>query len=136
MIVADANLIAAYCITSPLTATAKQVFAKDRAWIAPKLWQSEFVSALLKYHRARQVSDDEAMRAIYLAHSLMRGMDYDSDLHKVFAVARRTTCSAYDSCYVALAEEMRMRVVTTDGGMVTNAPHVAMSPEQYLAEVF
>ena len=132
MIVADANLIAAYCITSPLTVTAQQVFAKDRAWIAPKLWQSEFTSALLKYHRARQVSDDEALRAIYLARSLMGGADYDSDLHDVFAVARRTRCSAYDSCYVALAEEKRTKVVTTDGGMITNASHVAVSLEQFL----
>ncbi len=133
MIVADANLIAAFSIESAMTGTAKAIFAKDRAWIAPKLWQAEFVSTLLKFRRALRLDDDQTTYALYLARSLMREMDYDSDLHDVAEVALRTKCSAYDSCYVALAEEKRVKLVTTDGGIVTNAPHVAMSLDQFLA---
>lgn len=133
MIVADANLILARCLQSTRTELANQVFARDRAWIAPKLWQSEFVSALMKHRRESKLNQDDLDRALYLASSLMREMDYDSDLHDVAEVALRTKCSAYDSCYVALAEEKRAKLVTTDGGIVANAPHVAMSPEQFLA---
>ncbi len=133
MIVADANLIAAYSIESDGTAVAKALFGKDRSWIAPKLWQAEFISVMLKFRRASRLTDDDALRAIYLARSLMRDSDYDSNLHDVFAASERTKCSAYDSCYIALAEEKRTKVVTTDGGILANAPHVAMSPEQFLA---
>ena len=133
MIVADANLILARCLKSTNSDAANQVFSRDRAWIAPKLWQTEFVSALMKFHRESKLSEDDRDRALYLAESLMRGMDYDSDLHDVAAVAIRTKCSAYDSAYIALALEQRTKLVTTDGGILANAPHVAMSPEQFLA---
>ena len=133
MIVADANLIAAYSIEGDGTAVAKAVFDKDRSWIAPKLWQAEFISVMLKFRRASRLTDDDALSAIYLARSLMSHSDYDSNLHDVFAATERTKCSAYDSCYVALAEEHRVRLVTTDGGILANAKHIALSPEQFLA---
>jgi predicted nucleic acid-binding protein len=132
MIVADANLILARCVQSTRTELANQVFSRDRAWIAPKLWQTEFVSALIKHHRESKFDRDVLDRALYLAESLMRGMDYDSDLHDVTAVALRTNCFAYDSAYIALAEEKRAKLVTSDGGILENAKHVAVSPEQFL----
>ncbi len=133
MIVTDANLIGAYCINSTITMAAKAVFAKDRAWIAPKLWQAEFVSILVKFQRARLVKEQEFESSLLLATSLMRGMDYDNDVREIAAVCNRTRCSPYDSCYVALAEEKQIKLITTDGGILANAPHVAMSPEQFLA---
>ena len=133
MIIADANLIAGFCINSPLTETAQAVFAKDRSWSAPKLWQSEFVSTLLKYRRLQKMSANEVMRALYYAESMMGESDYDSDIHEVYRVVNATGCSAYDSCYIALAEEHRVKLVTTDGGILANAPHIALSPEQFLA---
>ena len=133
MIVADANLIAAYCINTIVTPSAKAVFAKDGAWISPKLWQAEFVSALLKYRKAGSINDTECEQSLLLATSLMHGMDYDSNIRDVVAVAERIRCSAYDSCYVALALQHRVKLVTTDGGILENAKHVALSPEQFLA---
>ena len=133
MIVADANLIAAYCINTSATPTAKSVFAKDGAWFSPKLWQAEFVSVLMKYRRAGIISAEESERSLNLASSLMRGMDYDSDVRRVAAVSGRTSCSAYDSCYIALAEERGTKLITSDGGILQNAAHVAVTPEQFLA---
>jgi predicted nucleic acid-binding protein len=133
VIVADANLIAAYCINTAVTPAALAVFARDRAWISPKLWQAEFVSALLKYRRAGVITPDESERALLAAASLMRGMDYDSSVRKVAEVADRTGCSAYDACYVALAEEKKTKLITRDGGVLANAAHVSVTPEQFLA---
>lgn len=133
MIVADANIILARCLRSTRTEAANEIYLRDRIWIAPKLWQSEFVSALMKYKRESKLTPEVVDRALYLAESLMMGMDYDSDLHDVTAVAQRTKCSAYDSCYIALAEEKGVKLITTDGGILANAPQVAMSPEQFLA---
>jgi predicted nucleic acid-binding protein len=133
VIVADANLIAAYCINTTATPAAKAIFAKDGAWISPKLWQAEFVSALLKHRRTGAISYEEFERSLLLAASLMRDMDYDSDVRRVAEVAERTSCSAYDACYVALAEEKDVRLVTKDGGILANASHVSMTPERFLA---
>ena len=131
MIIADANLIADFCIRGSRTPIAKAVFAKDRSWAAPKLWQAEFVSILLKYRK--EMTEDEVMRALCYAKSIMGRSDYDSDISEVHRVVNATKCSAYDSCYVALAEEKRVKLVTNDGGILANAPHIAMSPEQFLA---
>lgn len=133
MIVADANLIVARCMNGGRSETARRIYDRDPVWIAPKLWQAEFVSALLKYQRATALSAADRARALFFAESFMHSMDYDSDLHEVTAVAMKTQCSAYDSCYIALAEEMRTKLVTFDGGILANAPHVAVSPEQFLA---
>ena len=133
MIVADANLIAAFCINSTGTPAAKAVFAKDRAWIAPKLWQAEFVSVLLKHRRAQILTSAETARSLHLAESLMSGMDYDNDLSDVLAVADRAKCSSYDSCYLSLAALQRVKLVTSDAGLVANAPSVAVTPEQFLS---
>ena len=69
MIIADANLISDFCIRGSRTAIARAVFAKDRSWAAPKLWQAEFVSTLLKYHK--KMTADEVQRALYFARSMM-----------------------------------------------------------------
>lgn len=131
MIIADANLISDFCIRGSRTAIARAVFAKDRSWAAPKLWQAEFVSILLKYHK--KMSDEEILRSLYLAKSMVGKADYDSNIHEVYRVVNETKCSAYDSCYVALAEEHRVKLITTDGGILANAKHIALSPEQFLA---
>lgn len=133
MIVADANIILARCLRSMRTEVANKIYLRDRIWIAPKLWQSEFVSALMKHQREGKLDREVVDRALYFAESLMMGMDYDSDLHDVTAVTQRTKCSAYDSCYIALAEEKGVKLITTDGGILANAPHVAISPERFLA---
>ena len=133
MIVADANLITAYCVNTSATGLAKAVFAKDRIWISPKLWQAEFVSALLKHRRRREFDDEALATSINLARSLMRDFDFDSDIRTTVEIAERTQCSPYDSCYIALAELKRVKLVTIDGGILENAKHVAVSPEQFLA---
>ena len=133
MIVADTNLIAYFAVEGDHTPTAKRVFAKDRVWIAPELWRAEMLSILAGRIRRREDTLEGAELDFLYAESLMQSHTYAMDFRRVLAVAERTKCSGYDSQYVALAEERNLKLVTNDGGIITNAPHVAMSPEQFLA---
>ena len=133
MIVADTNLIAYFAIEGERTPLARLVFAKDRVWIAPELWRSEMLSILAGRIRRRENTVEDAELTYLYAESLMRSNTYSIDFRRVLRAVDRTRCSGYDSQYVALAEERSLKLVTTDGGIVANAPHVAISPEQFLA---
>ena len=111
----------------------RQVFAKDRVWIAPELWRAEMLSILAGRIRRKEDTLEGAEQDYLYAESLMRSNTYPVDFRRVLAVVAQTGCSGYDSQYIALAEERRVKLVTTDGGILENAKHVAMSPEQFLA---
>lgn len=133
MIVADANLIAYFAIEGTKTAQARAVFAKDRVCLAPTLWESEVLSILSGMLRRKEASSKSAELSFLYARSLMRSHTVSIDFRRVLAVSQRTSCSGYDSQYVAVAEEHGLKLVTNDGGIQTNAPHVAISFEDFLA---
>ena len=133
MIVADANLIAYFSVDGVNTPTAKRVFAKDRVWYAPDLWRAEMLSILAARLRRKEDSVENAEHCYLFAESLMRDHTYAIDFRRVLAVVARTGCTGYDSQYVALAEERGLKLVTNDGGILQNAAHVAVTPEQFLA---
>ena len=133
MIVADANLIAYFAIEGERTPASRRVFAKDRVWIAPELWRAEMLSILAGRIRRKEDTLEGTEQDYLYAESLMRSNTYPVDFRRVLAVVAQTGCSGYDSQYIALAEERRVKLVTTDGGILENAKHVAVSPEQFLA---
>jgi predicted nucleic acid-binding protein len=133
VIVADANLIASFAVVGPDTVLAREIFAKDRIWIAPQLWESEILNMLVGKVRRKECVLSDAERMFQYAHLLMKDYTYPVDFRLTLAVADRTKCSGYDSQYVALAEAKNVQLVTWDGGILVNAPHVAVSPEQFLA---
>ena len=133
MIVADANLIAYFAIEGERTPVSRRVFAKDRVWIAPELWRAEMLSILAGRIRRKEDTLEGAEQDYLYAESLMRSNTYPVDFRRVLSVVAQTGCTGYDSQYIALAEERRVKLVTTDGGILENAKHVAVSPEQFLA---
>ena len=51
----------------------------------------------------------------------------------VLEVAQGTGLSAYDGEYVALAQEMNVPLVTTDGAILRAVPDVAVRPDEITA---
>ncbi len=133
MIVADANLIFHYVVRGQFTEQAQAVFLKDRVWIAPTLWEAEILSAVCNEMRRGKIKREEAVLFILHARSLMRDQSHPIDFRRVLSVAEQTKCSGYDSQYISLAEQRGLKLVTCDNGILANAPHVAVSPEQFLA---
>lgn len=133
MIVADANLIAYFAVEGTRTPASRLVFAKDRVWIAPELWRAEVLSVLSGRIRRNEDTLEGAELDYLYAESLMRSNTYAVDFRRVLSVVAQTGCTGYDSQYIALAEDRRVKLVTTDGGILANAKHVAVSPAQFLA---
>lgn len=132
MIVADVNLLAYLLLGGRETEVAQQVLEKDSTWAAPVLWRSEFRSVLAAFIRQRGLGISEAWQAHELAEGLVGAHEYTLGGERVLQLVASSPCSAYDCEYVALAEELRVRLVTADREVLRHFPRIAVSPRDFV----
>lgn len=133
MIVADTNLIIYLLVRSDFTRQAEQVYRKDPNWIAPLLWRSEFRSALASYMRRGLLALPEAIAKTEAAESLMNGRERQVGSREVLRLAADSGCSAYDCEYVSLAQDLGVRLVTTDAEVLAKFAPTAVSMHDFCA---
>ncbi len=126
MIVADTNLIAYMLVSGPFSAGAENVLRMDRDWVAPPLWQSEFLNVLWLSVRHAVITPERAEQAYAEAERLVRTADRP-DFRDVLRLALTSGCTAYDCEFVALANAERVPLVTADGKVLAAFPSVAVS---------
>jgi predicted nucleic acid-binding protein len=114
VIVVDANVIAYLLIQGDRTAHAESVLKRDADWAAPSLWRSEFRNVLALYLRKSLLTLADAQLLCQEAESLMQGREYDVASAQVLNLVANSALSAYDCEYVALAQDMGVRLVTSD----------------------
>ena len=132
MIVADVNLLAYLLLGGPETELAQQVLEKDGTWAAPILWRSEFHNILAAFMRKRGLGISEAWQAHELAEGLLGTHEYTLGGERVLQLVASSPCAAYDCEYVALAEELHVRLVTSDREVLRSFPRIAMSPKDFV----
>jgi len=131
VIVVDTNVIAYLVIDG--REDARRVLERDRAWVAPRLWRSEFRNVLASLLRAGRIELDQAIRFAEIAEDLMAGGEHEVPSLRVLALANRSGCSAYDCEFVALSEDLGVPLVTRDKAVLRAFPGVAAKPEHYLS---
>ena len=127
MIIVDTNVIAYLWIPGLHTSQAESALRKDANWAAPLLWRSEFRNILTGYIRRNQISFDTAMQLMEEAEDQMRGREYTVSSVHVLNLVRKSSCSAYDCEFVALAEDLGVPLLTTDRKILSAFPSVAVS---------
>ncbi len=127
MIVADTNLIAYFLIDGDFTQDAEVVYQKDSNWVAPYLWRSEFRNILALYLRQKLLSLEEAKEIVNQAELLLSGKEYEVESDDVLKLAHISGLSAYDCEYVALAQDLNIRLVTSDRQILKAFPEIAVS---------
>lgn len=132
MIVVDTNIIAYLFVRNDeFTPVAKEVYRKDRFWIAPSLWKYEFFN-LLNLYRKRSLLNEGDMKAIY-RQSLVTIETVDLvDLTFLYTVAMGSDLTGYDSQFVALASEQGLSLVTEDRKIQNEFPDLAISLQAFL----
>jgi len=132
VIVADTNLIVAFTLPHPMSATAEQVRRKDGIWYAPSIWLSEWRNVALRYVRKRLVGLSDVEEALSLAkEAVPRERTLQVDDLLALRVAARTGCSSYDGEFVALAELLDVQFVTWDHDVLRRVPIRAISPDAF-----
>lgn len=128
MIVVDANVIAYLLIEGEFTESVTRLRNEEPEWIAPRLWLDEFLNILATSERRSIMSAEVADTTLALACELMEGQSYDLPAQRILATARRTSCTAYDSQYVCLAEDLGLKVYTFDSRILANCRDLAIQP--------
>lgn len=131
MIVADTNLIAYLFIGGPKTPLAEKAFRKDPEWCAPVLWRSEFRNILAAYMRRGSLTHKGALQLMHEAESLLAEAEYQVESSAVLNLVALSQCSAYDCEFVALAQQLGVRLVTSDHQILSQFPSSTLSLNVY-----
>jgi predicted nucleic acid-binding protein len=132
MIVVDVNVIAYFSIPGQRTGPAVSVYEIDSRWIAPELWKSEMLSVLATQIRAGLMQIDRAIEVIEAIPELLTAPDARPAPSEVLRLSSSSGCSSYDCEYVALAQTLRVPLVTEDQKVLRAFPGVAVSMEQFV----
>lgn len=131
MIVVDVNVLAYLWIPGDLTPLAEKTLRRDLMWVSSILWRSEFRNILVGYLRRGTLTPAGVDRCLDGVESQMAGRDYVLPSARVMRLVERSTCSAYDCEYVALAEDMGVRLVTSDRQILTDFPDLTVSLKDF-----
>lgn len=128
MIVVDCTVIVRLFVREADPVSAEALFVRDPAWAAPSLWQAEFASVLRKYERARDQTPERSSELAKRALLLFQHAIHHVPIARVLETARRTGCSTYDSHYIALAEDLNLKLYTYDEEILKKCWGLAFKP--------
>ncbi|HMO51523.1 MAG TPA: type II toxin-antitoxin system VapC family toxin [Kiritimatiellia bacterium] len=127
MIVVDVNVLAYLWIPGEMTALAETALARDPHWVSAILWRSEFRNILAGYLRRGVLDQGAVDRCIDGAESQLTGHEYIVPSGLVMSKVAASTCSAYDCEYVALADNLKATLVTSDRQILAEFPALTTS---------
>lgn len=131
MIVVDTNVVSHF-VLGPDVDLAREAARRD-VWCAPILWRSEFRNVLVIYMRQMRLPLAGALEAMDRAETVLFGREYSVRSATVLNCAARSQRSAYDCEFVALAEDLGTRLVTTDEAIIRDFPQVAIHLRDYVS---
>jgi len=132
LIVIDANILVPLLIPGPKTADSEALLKKDPDWAVPLLLRSEFRNVLAVQLRLKSISLEEAFSAMAEAEMILDRNEFEVKSEAVLELCARSGCSAYDCEYVALAQSLRISLITRDKALLAAFPDTAVRPEQFL----
>lgn len=133
MIVVDTNIICYYWLDSSLSPKAEALREQDADWAVPPLWRSEFRNALLNSVRHQILAISDAIDVLERAEKLLQKGEIAVSSRVVMELAARSSCTAYDCEFVAVARDQGLRLVTTDKQVLREFPETAVSLGNFLA---
>jgi predicted nucleic acid-binding protein len=128
VIVADCTVIARLIIAAEDPRPVETLRAREPIWAAPILWQAEFASVIWKYERLGRVSAHGADEFVRRALEIFEHTSHHVSIERALQTARRTGCSSYDSYYIALAEDLGVKLYTWDTEVLRKCPGLALKP--------
>lgn len=133
MIVVDTNVIASLWVPNNKDELAYKILEKDADWVAPLLWRSEFRNVLAIYLRTEILEFSIALQAAEEAEQLMGSKEFEVNSTQVLSLVSDSSCSSYDCEFVALADDLDMKLITFDKMIIKEFPELAVHPEEFIA---
>jgi predicted nucleic acid-binding protein len=133
MIVVDTNILAHFWLTSDQSELCNEVFKKDPDWVAPILWKSEFRNVVSLYLRKGLIDLVKSIAIMEKVENQMRGNQFELNSIQVLDLVSKSDCSSYDCEFVALADDLNIKLVTLDKKVLHEFPDIALHPDVFLA---
>ena len=133
MIVVDTNLTAYFSFLGFFKKEVMQLHEADSDWIAPVLWESEFLNNTVLYLRKKLIAYNDALETVKNAATLLINKEFAVSGYRVLDLITESSCSAYDCEFVALAIEKKVRMITYDKLVLKKFSAIASTPLQYIA---
>jgi len=127
MIVVDTNVIGYLFLSSEQSLFAEHALKIDSEWAAPIIWRSELRNVLALYMRKNIIKLEDAQRIMNSALELLRGREYEVSSYEVLSLASESECSAYDCEFIAVANELKVSLLTSDKQLLKKFPAVTIS---------
>jgi predicted nucleic acid-binding protein len=127
MIVVDTNIIAYLLIEGDHSLPAKKLLVNDSEWTAPRLWRSEFRNVLSRYMRHNLLDLKSAQLLMEEAQNLLLGNEYEVSSVDILSLVSQSKCSAYDCEYVSLAQNLALKLYTSDKKILREFPNDTIS---------
>lgn len=126
MIVVDTNVVAALVLRSRDHEAAKSLLRRDDEWSAPGLWRSEFRNLLATLIRLGDLDLEGAQALAREAEDRLAEREYSAPTSLVLRLAAESGCTAYDCEFVAVAQGLGVKLVTSDRQVLKAFPKVAV----------
>lgn len=127
MIVVDSNVLVYLYLPTDRSVQAEKLRVLEPHWVAPRLWRSEMRSALSLYIRQRLITLEQALHIQAAAEHLLADAEFDIPSIEVLQLVNSSNCSAYDCEFVALAQRLGIKLVTSDKNVLREFPETAMA---------
>jgi len=131
-IVVDTNIISYFYLNTPYTGKAESLFQLVPGWYAPYLWRSEFRNVLTLYLKKNLISVEDSFTAMENAELLMEGNEYHITSRHILMLVNDSKCSAYDCEFVALAQQLNVKLVTEDKKIISEFSDIAVDIDTFL----
>lgn len=132
MIVVDTSVIASIWVPNDMEELAYKVLRKDPDWVAPLLWRSELRNVLALYLRKNILELSTILQTIQEAEQLMESHAYEVNSTQVLQLVQNSSCSSYDCEFVALADDLGVKLVSFDRQICREFSGIAIHPKNFV----
>lgn len=133
MIVADASVASFLFLEGELTSIVRELFAADPEWITPPILNHEILNILAAVGSLE--GDSVAMEELWReVRSVFGSRQHIPDPMRSLRLAIELKISGYQAQYVALANQLKLPLLTTDQRLLELLPQSTCRPEEYLRD--
>lgn len=118
-------------IAGEFTADAERVRARDKRWMVPLLFRSEFLNVLSSHVRFLNMPRDTAIKVFRRGIAMVKFADDEPDETAILNLSSATNCTTYDAELVHLSEQLDVPLVTEDLALLRAFPDRAVRLSEF-----
>jgi predicted nucleic acid-binding protein len=126
VVLVDTNVLAYLMLEGDRTSAAQELFERDADWRSEAVIMVEFSNVLTTYVRTKVLSRDQGLKLLAGAEKLVPVLTSVQNA-RALEVATQFGISAYDARFVALAIQMKVKLVTEDAKLRAAVPSWTVS---------